>query len=46
MAVSARKQMRSDVNKHCCYRCHLEAVVAVANCEFEVINNTESVQGV
>ena len=33
--------MRSDINKHCCSRDHLEAVVVVADCEFEVINNTE-----
>ena len=33
--------MRSYVNKHCCYRRYLEAVVVVADCEFEVINNTE-----
>ena len=41
-----KEKMRSNVNKHCCYRHHLEAVVAVTDCEFEVITNTESVQGV
>ena len=40
MAVCARKQMRCDVNNRC-YRRYLEEVVAVANCEFEVVNNTE-----
>jgi hypothetical protein len=33
--------MRSDINKHCFYWSHLEAVVVVADCEFEVINNIE-----
>ena len=28
-------------NQHCCYRRYLEAVEAVADCNFEVINNTE-----
>ena len=41
MAVCARKQKGSDINKSCCYRRHLEEVVAVADCDFEVRNNTE-----
>jgi hypothetical protein len=33
--------MRSDVNKHCCYRRHLEEVGAVVDCEFVVIIKIE-----